>query len=93
MILPNTMTPQFTTDNMCPTQNVLGTYLEGLGSPILLYQVTFGMNCFNIMDLNFVELHNLHHQVIFFEASVGKWKVKSTTSICFFIFIFPKTNI
>jgi molybdopterin/thiamine biosynthesis adenylyltransferase len=74
---------------MCPNNNtnVHDIYLEGMGSPILLYRVAFRVNCLGIMDPNFVELNNLHHQVIYFEAFVGEWKVKSTTLI--FIF-FPK---
>jgi molybdopterin/thiamine biosynthesis adenylyltransferase len=70
--------------------NVPGIPFKSLKLPILLYHVAFGVDYLGIMDPNYVELHNLHHQVIYFKASIGEWKVKSITTTCFFFILFPK---
>ncbi len=42
------------------------------------------------MDIDSMELHNLHHQVIYSEASIGELKVKYVAAICFFFHFFWK---
>jgi molybdopterin/thiamine biosynthesis adenylyltransferase len=61
------------------------THLGGLGSPILLYLVAFGVSWIGIVDIDFMELHNLHHWFIYSKASVGELKVKSVATTCFFL--------
>jgi adenylyltransferase/sulfurtransferase len=62
--------------------SVLVVGAGGLGSPVLLYLAASGVGCLGIMDLDSVELHNLHRQVIHSEAFVGELKVKSATTTC-----------
>ncbi len=68
--------------------NVHDMHIGVLGSLILLYLVVFKANCLDIVDPNFMELHNLHCQVIYYKAIVGELKVKSAAPTCLFFLLF-----
>ena len=48
----------------------------GLGCPILQYLATSGVGTIGIIDFDFVELSNLHRQVLYSEDAIGLPKVK-----------------
>eukprot|EP00823_Brevimastigomonas_motovehiculus_P005173 TRINITY_DN364_c1_g4_i1.p1 TRINITY_DN364_c1_g4~~TRINITY_DN364_c1_g4_i1.p1 ORF type:complete len:539 (+),score=96.55 TRINITY_DN364_c1_g4_i1:120-1736(+) len=54
----------------------------GLGAPVLLYLTAAGIGCLGIVDSDFVELNNLHRQVIHPESSVGVAKALSAAAAC-----------
>jgi sulfur-carrier protein adenylyltransferase/sulfurtransferase len=47
----------------------------GLGCPVLLYLVAFGIGTIGIIDNDIVDLGNIHRQIIYNEEDVGKYKV------------------
>lgn len=47
----------------------------GLGCPVLLYLVGAGVGTIGIVDFDTIEIHNLHRQVLYGEADLGKSKV------------------
>lgn len=47
----------------------------GLGSPILTYLATSGIGHLGIVDFDWVEIHNLHRQILFTENDIGQAKV------------------
>ncbi|KAJ4791033.1 Adenylyltransferase and sulfurtransferase MOCS3 [Rhynchospora pubera] len=54
----------------------------GLGSPAAMYLASCGVGCLGIVDGDFVELNNLHRQIIHTESYVGKPKVQSAAAAC-----------
>ncbi|KAM7250905.1 hypothetical protein ACFE04_022788 [Oxalis oulophora] len=54
----------------------------GLGSPALLYLAACGVGRLGIVDHDFVELNNMHRQIIHTEAYIGHPKVKSAAAAC-----------
>jgi molybdopterin/thiamine biosynthesis adenylyltransferase len=46
----------------------------GLGCPVLLYLVGLGIGTLGIMDADVVEMGNLHRQVLYTEADIGRPK-------------------
>lgn len=55
---------------------VIGT--GGLGSPILTYLATCGVGHLAAIDFDVVEHHNLHRQILFTEADIGRPKIEVT---------------
>lgn len=53
---------------------VIGT--GGLGSPILTYLATCGVGHLAAIDFDVVEHHNLHRQILFTEADIGRPKIE-----------------
>lgn len=51
----------------------------GLGSPVALYLAAAGVGTLGIADLDAVEEHNLHRQLLHGDADVGQPKVTSAT--------------
>lgn len=51
----------------------------GLGSPVALYLAAAGVGTLGIADLDVVEEHNLHRQLLHGDADVGQPKVTSAT--------------
>lgn len=49
----------------------------GLGSPAALYLAAAGIGTLGIADMDRVELHNLHRQLVHADADVGRPKVES----------------
>lgn len=48
----------------------------GLGTPLLLYLATSGVGTLGIVDDDKVELSNLHRQILYTEADIGRFKVE-----------------
>ena len=46
----------------------------GLGSPILTYLAASGIGNLGVVDFDYVEIHNLHRQILFTENDIGKPK-------------------
>lgn len=57
--------------------SVLVVGMGGLGSPVLMYLATTGIQRIGIVDFDKVELHNLQRQVIHQESTIGEYKTKS----------------
>lgn len=49
----------------------------GLGCPVLQYLAGMGTGTIGIVDFDTVEIHNLHRQVLYTTADIGKKKVKT----------------
>ena len=47
----------------------------GLGCPILKYLASCGVGTLGIIDFDKIEIHNLHRQILYDVADVGKQKV------------------
>lgn len=62
--------------------SVLVVGAGGLGSPALLYLAACGVGRIGIVDHDFVELNNMHRQIIHTEAYIGKSKVESAAAAC-----------
>lgn len=60
--------------------SVLIVGLGGLGSPVLMYLATTGIQTIGIVDFDKVELHNLQRQIIHQESMIGVEKTKSAKS-------------
>ncbi len=55
--------------------NVLVIGAGGLGCPVLQYLCAAGIGTIGIVDFDTIELHNLHRQILYTAADVGKPKV------------------
>lgn len=64
-----------TGQNRLKQAKVLVVGAGGLGCPVLLYLVAAGVGTIGIVDDGLVELSNLHRQILFNTADIGKRKV------------------